>query len=43
VTGSPWAALRQPELHRLLTGVRGWSRRRYVAWLADALAAALLV
>jgi hypothetical protein len=43
VTGSPWAALRQPELHRLLTGVRGRSRRRYVAWLADALAAALLV
>jgi AcrR family transcriptional regulator len=35
-------ALASPELHRLLTGVRGWSRRRYVAWLADALAAALL-
>ncbi|HEY3764730.1 MAG TPA: helix-turn-helix domain-containing protein [Gaiellales bacterium] len=35
-------ALASPELHRLLTVSRGWSRERYTAWLADTLAAALL-
>lgn len=35
-------ALASPDVHRLLTGVRGWSRRRYCEWLADQLAAALL-
>lgn len=35
-------ALTAPELHRLLVERRGWSRRRYAAWLADALAAQLL-
>jgi len=34
--------LASPELHRLATVVRGWSRRRYCAWLADTLAVALL-
>ena len=27
-------ALTSPELYELLTGVRGWGRRRYAAWLA---------
>jgi AcrR family transcriptional regulator len=35
-------ALTSPELHQLLVRTRSWSRRRYVAWLADTLAAALL-
>jgi hypothetical protein len=35
-------ALTSPELYRLFTHVRGWSRRRYRAWLVDALTAALL-
>ena len=35
-------ALTSPELHQLLTGVRGWSRRRYTAWLERTLAAVLL-
>jgi AcrR family transcriptional regulator len=35
-------ALTSPELHRLLTHVRGWGRRRYCAWLVEALTAALL-
>jgi AcrR family transcriptional regulator len=35
-------ALTSPELHRLLTHVRGWSRRRYCVWLVEALSAALL-
>lgn len=35
-------ALTSPELHQLLTGVRGWSRRRYSAWLVSSLEALLL-
>lgn len=35
-------ALVSPELHTLLTGVRGWSRERYEAWLTDALTTLLL-
>ena len=35
-------ALASPDLHALLTGVRGWKRERYTAWLADSLAAILL-
>ena len=30
-------AITSPELHQLLTQQRGWSRRRYTAWLADSL------
>jgi AcrR family transcriptional regulator len=30
-------ALTSPELHQLLTGVRGWSRRRYSRWLVESL------
>ena len=36
-------ALASPELHTLLTRVRGWSRERYIAWLADTLAGALVL
>ena len=35
-------ALTSPELHQLLNGVRGWTRRRYCDWLADSLAELLL-
>lgn len=35
-------ALTSPELHQLLTRVRGWTRRRYCAWLAETLARLLL-
>jgi AcrR family transcriptional regulator len=35
-------ALASPELHRLLTKTRGWSRARYSGWLAETLAATLL-
>ena len=35
-------ALASPELHRLVTGVRGWTRKRYCEWLAGTLAALLL-
>ena len=35
-------ALTSPELHQLLTRVRGWSRRRYCDWLARNLARLLL-
>jgi AcrR family transcriptional regulator len=35
-------ALASPELHQLLTGTRGWSRRRYTTWLARSLEALLL-
>ena len=35
-------ALTSPELHQLLTRVRGWTRRRYCAWLADSLAQLVL-
>jgi AcrR family transcriptional regulator len=35
-------ALTSPELHQLLVRVRGWSRSRYRAWLADSLATLLL-
>lgn len=35
-------ALTSPELHQLLTRVRGWPRRRYCDWLADSLAQLLL-
>jgi AcrR family transcriptional regulator len=40
-TESVWA-LTTPELHSVLTGVGGWSRRRYVGWLADSLISVLL-
>lgn len=40
-TESVWA-LTTPELHGVLTGVGGWSRRRYVGWLADSLISVLL-
>jgi len=40
-TETVWA-LTSPELHRLLVEQRGWSRRRYTAWLAQSLAALLL-
>jgi AcrR family transcriptional regulator len=40
-TDTVWA-LASPELHRLVTRERGWSRKRYSAWLADTLAATLL-
>jgi hypothetical protein len=35
-------ALASPELHRLLTTQRGWSRRRYVSWLRETLETLLL-
>jgi len=35
-------ALTSPELHQLLTRVRGWTRRRYRDWLAGSLARLLL-
>jgi AcrR family transcriptional regulator len=35
-------ALTSPELHQLLTRVRGWTRSRYRDWLADSLARLLL-
>ncbi len=35
-------AFASPELYTLLTGLRGWSRERYAAWLADTLIATLL-
>jgi AcrR family transcriptional regulator len=35
-------ALASPDLHRLLTRARGWTRERYCSWLADSLAAILL-
>lgn len=35
-------ALTSPELHQLLTRVRGWTPRRYRDWLAESLAALLL-
>lgn len=35
-------ALTSPELHQLLTGVRGWTRERYTRWLARSLADLLL-
>jgi AcrR family transcriptional regulator len=31
-----------PQTHGLLRGARGWSRRRYAAWLAETLTAVLL-
>ena len=40
-TETVWA-LTSPELHQLLTRVRGWTRRRYCAWLAESLAQLLL-
>lgn len=40
-TDTVWA-LTSPELYQLLTNVRGWSHRRYTAWLADGLEALLL-
>jgi AcrR family transcriptional regulator len=36
-------ALTSPELYVLLTGMRGWSRERYAAWLADSLDSLLSV
>jgi len=35
-------ALSSPEVHRLFTVTRGWSPKRYEAWLRDMLEAALL-
>ena len=35
-------ALASPDLHRLLTRTRGWSREQYCEWLAESLAARLL-
>jgi AcrR family transcriptional regulator len=35
-------ALTSPELHQLVTQVRGWTRGRYTDWLADSLARQLL-
>ena len=35
-------ALTSPELHQLLSRVRGWTRHRYCDWLADSLAQLLL-
>jgi AcrR family transcriptional regulator len=35
-------ALTSPELHQLLARGRGWTRRRYTAWLADSLTVLLL-
>lgn len=35
-------ALSSPDLHQLLTLQLGWKRTRYVAWLEETLAAALL-
>jgi AcrR family transcriptional regulator len=35
-------ALASPQLHLLLTGTRGWSRRAYREWLTDTLAVTLL-
>jgi hypothetical protein len=35
-------ALASPQLHRLLTDTRGWSRRAYREWLVDTLAVTLL-
>jgi AcrR family transcriptional regulator len=35
-------ALTSPELHQVLTRVRGWTRRRYCDWLAASLDALLL-
>lgn len=35
-------ALTSPELHQLLSRVRGWTRRRYCDWLAASLAQLLL-
>jgi len=34
--------LTSPELHSLLRGVRGWSSKRYAAWLGETLARILL-
>jgi AcrR family transcriptional regulator len=35
-------ALASPDLHRLLTATRGWTRERYCEWLAESLAVLLL-
>jgi hypothetical protein len=35
-------ALTSPELHQLLVGLRGWSRRRYTTWLAERLTTILV-
>jgi AcrR family transcriptional regulator len=40
-TETVWA-LASPDVHRLLTQTRGWTRERYCDWLADTLAAVLL-
>ena len=40
-TETVWA-LTSPELHQLLTGARGWSRKRYASWLTRSLEALLL-
>lgn len=38
-----FSALTSPELHRILTDDRGWSRRRYARWLEEMVRSALLV
>lgn len=40
-TETVWA-LTSPELYQLLSGTRGWSRRRYATWLAESLERLLL-
>jgi AcrR family transcriptional regulator len=35
-------ALASPDVHRLLTQIRGWTRERYCDWLSETLAAVLL-
>lgn len=40
-TETVWA-LTSPELYQLLTGIRGWSQRRYATWLAASLERLLL-
>jgi AcrR family transcriptional regulator len=37
-----FSALASPELHNLLTDGRGWSEKRYAAWLAGTMKATLL-
>ena len=35
-------ALASPDLHRLLTQIRGWTRERYCDWLSESLASLLI-
>jgi AcrR family transcriptional regulator len=36
-----FSALTSPEMHHLLTAVRGWSRRRYATWLESVVSSAV--